>query len=159
MRTEAALDSLIRLHDTRRRLCWHGALLLLLGMLTGLVEAQFTNVRMGLAAHLEGIMNGILLLALAQAWPELRLGARAHALALRALLYGTYANFGFTTLSAIWGTIGLSPITADGLTAADPWKENLVLAGFISVGLAMLTAVGLILWGLRRREEPEDRTN
>ena len=137
--------------DSRRRLFFHGTLLLLIGMLTGLVEAQFTNVRMGLAAHLEGVMNGILLIALGAAWSEVRLGARAHAIALRTLLYGTYANWGFTTLAAIWGTVGLSPITAAGRTAVEPWKENLVLAGFVSVGLAMLTAVGLALWGLRAR--------
>ena len=172
-RIEAAVDSLIRLRDSipephlvdsatpdtmqdvKRRLCGHGALLLLLGMLTGLVEAQFTNVRMGLAAHLEGIMNGILLLALASAWPELRLRPRAHAVAYRTLLYGTYANWGFTTLSAIWGTVGLSPVTAEKLIAAGqsaaPWQENLVLAGFISVGAAMLTSVSLVLYGVARR--------
>lgn len=137
--------------DVRRRLFFHGALLLLIGMLTGLVEAQFTNVRMGLAAHLEGVMNGILLIAFGAAWVEVRLGVRAHAIAFRALLYGTYANWGFTTLAAVWGTIGLSPITAAGRAAAEPWKEHLVLAGFVSVGLTMLTAVGLVLWGLRRR--------
>lgn len=177
VRIEAAVDSLIRLRDSlppthermksatrapmqdaKRRLCWHGALLLLLGMLTGLVEAQFTNVRMGLAAHLEGIMNGILLLALASAWSEVRLGPRAHAVAYRTLLYGTYANWGFTTLSAIWGTVGLSPVTAEKLIAAGqsaaPWQENLVLAGFVSVGVAMLTSVSLILWGLRGAARP-----
>jgi len=34
------------------------------GVYTGLLEQRFTNVRMGLSAHLEGVMNGILLLAL-----------------------------------------------------------------------------------------------
>ena len=47
-----------------RRLMWHGVLLFLLGLLTGLVEQRFTNVRMGLAAHLEGLMNGTFLIAL-----------------------------------------------------------------------------------------------
>jgi len=141
--------------EARRRLFWHGTLLLLLGMLTGLVESQFANVRMGLAAHLEGIMNGILLLALGAAWSEVRLTPRASSAAFRLLLYGTYANWGFTTLSAIWGTIGLSPVTAEKLIAAGrsaaPWQENLVLAGFVSVGVAMLTSVSLVLYGLRRR--------
>ena len=39
---------------------WHGMLLFLLGLLTGFAEPHFGNVRMGLAAHLEGVMNGIL---------------------------------------------------------------------------------------------------
>jgi hydroxylaminobenzene mutase len=46
----------------KRRLMWHGMLLFLLGLITGLLEQRFTNVRMGLSAHLEGVMNGILLL-------------------------------------------------------------------------------------------------
>ena len=42
-----------------RRLMWHGMFLFLLGLITGLVEQHFTNIRMGLYAHLEGVMNGI----------------------------------------------------------------------------------------------------
>ncbi len=52
-------------------MAWHVALLL--GLITGLLEQRFTNVRMGLSAHLEGVMNGILLLALGAAWNEVQL--------------------------------------------------------------------------------------
>lgn len=69
--------------DTPRRLCWHGALLFLLGLATGLFVMKLENPRMGLAAHVEGVMNGILLLALGSAWTRLALGAA---------LYGAYAN-------------------------------------------------------------------
>jgi (hydroxyamino)benzene mutase len=48
--------------DRGRRLLWHG-LPLLLGLVTGLFAQQLTNPRMGLAAHLEGLMNGTFLLA------------------------------------------------------------------------------------------------
>lgn len=136
--------------DAKRRLLWSGMLLFLLGLLTGPVESEFSNVRMGLAAHLEGVMNGMLLLILGAVWQELRLGARAEAVAFRALLYGAFANWGFTTLSAMLGTVGLSPIAAAGREAAAPWQEHLVFAGLVSVGLAMIVAVGLMLWGLRR---------
>ena len=140
------------MNHTKRRLLWHGMFLFLLGLITGLVEAKFTNVRMGLAAHLEGVMNGMLLLILGAVWQELRLGARAQAAAFWTLLYGTYANWGFTTLSAVWGTVGLSPITAAGREAVEPWQENLVFAGFMSVGVAMLMATVMILWGFRSKD-------
>jgi hypothetical protein len=55
---------------TDRQLMWLGMLLFLLGLLTGLAEQHFTNVRMGLAAHLEGVMNGIFLVALGAIWTE-----------------------------------------------------------------------------------------
>ena len=59
------------MENAQRRLMWHGMFLFLLGLLTGFAEASFANVRMGLAAHLEGVMNGIFLLALASAWVKL----------------------------------------------------------------------------------------
>jgi hypothetical protein len=49
---------------TNRRLMWHGMFLFLLGLVTGFAEQNFANVRMGLAAHLEGVMNGTFLVAL-----------------------------------------------------------------------------------------------
>jgi len=61
--------------DSRRRLIWHGAFLFLLGLLTGLLETKFANVRMGLAAHLEGVMNGTFLIAVGAIWPEVTLSA------------------------------------------------------------------------------------
>jgi hypothetical protein len=66
---------------TRTVLMWLGMLLFLLGLLTGLAEQRFTNVRMGLAAHLEGVMNGIFLVALGAIWTEVRLPSPAKAMA------------------------------------------------------------------------------
>ncbi len=37
------------------------------------LEQHFANVRMGLAAHLEGLMNGILLIALGAIWKEVHM--------------------------------------------------------------------------------------
>lgn len=59
--------------ERRRRLLWHGMALFLAGLLTGLVEQQFANPRMGLAAHLEGVMNGAFLLVVGAVWQEVRL--------------------------------------------------------------------------------------
>lgn len=135
--------------DTPRRLCWHGALLFLLGLVTGLFVMQLENPRMGLAAHVEGVMNGILLLALGSAWPRLALGPRASRLALGAALYGAYANWAATTLAAAFGTAAMAPIAA-GAHRGAPWQEALVTAGFGSVAVAMLLAAGLLVYGFRR---------
>ncbi len=136
--------------DSKRRLLWHGMFLFLLGLLTGFVEHLFTNVRMGLAAHLEGVMNGILLVALGAIWAEVRLSARLARAAFWGALYGTYANWAVTTLAAILGTAALSPITGAG-QAAQPWQETTVTLGFLSVGIVITLTSILILWGLRRR--------
>ena len=123
--------------------------LFLLGLLTGLVEQQFSNPRMGLAAHLEGIMNGIFLVALGAVWMEVRLSPRLKAGAYWSTLYGTYVNWAITTLAAGFGAASLSPITGAGHSAL-PWQETVVMFGFITVGIAMIAASVLILWGLRR---------
>ena len=61
------------METANRRLMWHGMFLFLLGLITGFLEQHFTNVRMGLAAHLEGVMNGIFLLVLGATWPQVQL--------------------------------------------------------------------------------------
>jgi hydroxylaminobenzene mutase len=135
--------------DSKRRLLWHGMFLFLLGLLTGFVEQKFNNPRMGLAAHLEGVMNGTFLVALGAAWPEVRLSIRAKAAAYGGALYAAYANWAATTLAAIFGTAALSPITAAGYSAP-LWQERIVAFGFTSVGLVFVACSGLVLWGLRR---------
>jgi (hydroxyamino)benzene mutase len=134
---------------SRRRLLWHGMLLFLLGLFTGFVEQKFANVRMGLAAHLEGVMNGTLLLVLGAIWEEVRLPPRLKLATFWLVLYGTYANWATTTVAAVLGTAALSPLTGAG-HAADPWREGLVTFGFVTVGPVMVLSSLLVLWGLRR---------
>jgi hydroxylaminobenzene mutase len=132
-----------------RRLMFHGMCLFLLGLLTGFAEQHVANVRMGLAAHLEGVMNGTFLLALGAVWPNVKLAAPTSTIAFWLVLYGTYANWFITLLAAIFGTAALSPITGVGHSGL-PWQESLVTAGFMSVGIVIVLASGLVLWGLRK---------
>lgn len=135
--------------DAKRRLLWHGMFLFLLGLLTGLVEQKFRNVRMGLAAHLEGVMNGIFLLALGAIFGELKLSARASAAAFWTALVGTYGNWATVTLAAILGASSLSLITGAGHRAL-PWQEGLVTAGFLTIGVAIIACSVIVMRGLRR---------
>jgi (hydroxyamino)benzene mutase len=134
--------------EYRRRLLFHGMALFLIGLFTGLAEPHFVNVRMALAAHLEGVMNGIFLLAVGAIWNEVRLSSRSSSLAYWTLLGGTYGNWAVTTTAAALGTAALSPITAAGQRAAE-WQETLVTAGFVLIGSAILVASLVLLWGLR----------
>jgi hydroxylaminobenzene mutase len=127
---------------------WHGMLLFLLGLITGLVEQHFTNVRMGLSAHLEGVMNGILLLALGGAWNEVRLPHPVKVTAYGTALYGTYVNWLVTSIGATFGTAASSPITSAGHNGL-PWQESVVAMGFLSVAITIIAASILVLWGLR----------
>jgi (hydroxyamino)benzene mutase len=136
-----------------RRLMFHGMVLFLLGLGTGFAEQHFANVRMGLAAHLEGLMNGIFLIALGAIWHEVRLPSPAASVVFWITLYGTYGNWLFTTLAAVFGTAALSPITGAGHSGL-PWQESLVTIGFLTVGITMVLSSVVVLWGLRTRVLP-----
>ena len=137
------------MEGTNRRLMFHGMCLFVLGLLTGFAEQHFTNVRMGLAAHLEGLMNGTFLIALGAIWPHVRLSQVTATVAYWTVLYGTYVNWLITMLAAIFGTAALSPVTGVGHSGL-PWQESLVTAGFMSVGISIVIASLLVLWGLRK---------
>jgi hydroxylaminobenzene mutase len=138
------------MEDGKRRLMWHGMFLFLLGLLTGFLETKFVNPRMGLAAHLEGVMNGIFLLALGAAWAEVRLSPRLKLGAYWTALYGAYVNWAAVVLAPILGTAALSPITSAGHSGL-PWQETLVTISLMSVGIVIIVSTVLVLWGLRKK--------
>ncbi|HVN28590.1 MAG TPA: hypothetical protein VMT64_08900 [Candidatus Binataceae bacterium] len=133
--------------DQARRLLWHGVLLFLLGLLTGLAIPIINNHRMGLSAHLEALLNGILLLALGCLWPQLRLSERAAGAAFGLALYGTYANWFFTLLGAILGTKALTPQAGAGFTAST-LSEIVVGIGLVSLATGMVIVSVILLIGL-----------
>ena len=94
-------------------------------------------------------MNGTFLLAVGAIWSEVKLTSRAGTAAYWSLISGTYGNWAVTTLAAILGTAALSPITGAGQSAPQ-WQESPVTAGFVAIGLAIISAALLLLWGLRR---------
>jgi len=132
-----------------RRLLWHGLLLFLLGLLTGLVVSRLPNPRMGLSAHLEGVMNGLFVAILGLMWHRLTLSSRGATALFWLVLYGTYTNWASTLLAAAFATNRNTPIAGAGFGGL-PWQENLVDFGLISVSIAMVSATVLALWGLRR---------
>jgi len=138
------------MQNTNRSLVWHGMCLFLIGLLTGFAETHFANLRMGLAAHLEGVMNGTFLVALGAAWHEVRLSPSTKAVAYGTALYGTYGNWLVTTLAATFGTAALSPITGAG-HSGQPWQESLVTIGFLTVGITIVASSVLVLWGVRAK--------
>jgi hydroxylaminobenzene mutase len=141
------------MEGANRRLMWHGMCLFLVGLVTGFAEQRFANMRMGLAAHLEGVMNGTFLVALGAVWTDVRLSPPAKAVAYWTALCGTYGNWLVTTLAAVFGTAALSPITASGHSGL-PWQESLVTAGFLTIGIAIIASSVFVLWGLRAKALP-----
>jgi hydroxylaminobenzene mutase len=134
----------------QERLMQLGALLFLLGLVSGLFTGAMANPRMGLSAHMEGVINGIFLIALGAIWGRVHLGRIAEGVAFWAFVFGTATNWLVTLLAALWGTGRMTPIAAPGLEGAE-WQETIVNAGLTALTLAMLTAGALLVIGLLRR--------
>ncbi len=131
------------------RLLQLGVVLFLLGLLTGFVTPMMENPRMGLASHVQGVINGMLLVLLGLLWSRLLLGRMALLVLFWLALYGTFANWLATLLAAWWGAGRLMPIAAAGFEGT-PGQEAVVAFLLLSLSLALVAACALLLWGLRR---------
>ncbi len=91
----------VTLTDAKRRLLWHGMLIVGLGSLTGSVVPVLSNPRMGVAAHVGGLMSGMLLLLVGLIWGEIRLLASAG-------FVGRLGSFDEHPLAIIPGVAGIN---------------------------------------------------
>ncbi|BDG04174.1 hypothetical protein [Anaeromyxobacter oryzae] len=138
------------MRDHARSLVRLGMTLFLVGLLTGLAIQPMVNPRAGLAAHLEGVLNGIFVIVVGLAWKELGLGERAARITFALLVFGTWANWATTTAIGILGTSKATPIAGAGHSGT-PLAENAVLAMLALVTVAMVAACGTMAFRLWRR--------
>lgn len=136
-------------HRRRRQLAFHGAIAIVLGLLAGfpfgfvLLEQMAGDVRAWRMAHLEGVMNGLLLWAAAGLGAALRLGDGAQRTLTWSLVVTAYGNTVASILAAAAGVRGLAP----GGTIAN----TTVYLLFMIALLAVFVAVGLVATGARER--------
>jgi (hydroxyamino)benzene mutase len=123
-----------------------GVLLFLFGLIIGLFIPILTNQRMGLTAHLEGVMNGMFLVLLGLLWNKVNVKAIWLSTAFWLMLYSSFANFVAVTLAAITGAGKMMPI-AGGKEGA-PGIEGVISFLLISLALAALAACSIVLTGL-----------
>ncbi len=138
--------------QTSRQLKMLGMVLFLLGLVTGLAVMNTKNPRMGLSAHLEGVMNGTFLVVAGFVWNELKISAGLKKVLFWTLLYGTFVNWLFTLLAAVLGTSKTTPLAGAGY-AGTALQENIVTAGLVSLALAIIFSLVVIIYGLRGKQE------
>lgn len=144
----------MEMNEATRRLCWHGMLLFLLGLVTGAAIPLFENSRMGLSAHLAGVQNGMVLVLLGFLWSRLSLGAGAARAAFGLGIVSMYGIWLALLLAAAFGTSRATPIAGAGYEGA-AWQEWLVTGLLYAGSGAIIAAVLLVLRGLRRPAHPE----
>jgi (hydroxyamino)benzene mutase len=138
----------------QHRLIQAGALLFLLGLLTGFAVPATAAPRLALSGHLEGVMNGMVLILAGLIWPRLQLSQKSQRLTSGLLLYGTYVNWFTLLLASLWAAGAEMMPIAGGTATGTPVQEALVKFGLISLSVAMVAAFALILWGLRKPPTP-----
>lgn len=137
--------------NTAHRLLQLGIALFLIGLLIGFAVPAMANPRMGLASHLEGVMNGIFLVTLGLVWPRLVLSPKLLSVTFWLAIFGTFANVTATLLAAIWGAGGhMMPLAAPGRMGTSV-QEGVVKVLLITLSLAMVATCVLVLVGLRRK--------
>jgi len=134
--------------NVNRKLIRAGFLLVLLGLITGLAVQLFQNPRMGLSAHLEGVLNGLLLVLVGLTWPYFSLPGKRARLLEGLVLYAAFVNWGATSLAAAWGTSRLTPLAGAGYSGA-AWQELVSAVLGISIVLSAISALGLAVYSLR----------
>jgi hypothetical protein len=133
----------------------HGALVFLVGMLAGFAftfvlvpELSMQrapipgDVRGWRMAHLEGILNGLLLIAVAAVGDRLRLGARAQQVVAWGLIFTAWGNMIASLIGPLFG--------GRGLTFGGGVANSLMYVLFLAAVVAVLVAMWLVVVGALR---------
>ena len=138
------------MHEARRRqLAFHGAVAILLGLVAGfpfafvILGQMDGDLRAWRMAHLEGVLNGMLLWAAAGIGSVLSLGEGTQRILVWALVVTAYGNSLASILGAATGQRGLAP--------GGNLANMTVYVGFVAAVVAIFVAVGAVAAGARRR--------
>jgi len=144
------MNTLDNWDKAERLLIFAGIWLFLAGLITGFAIPAMENPRVGLASHLEGVLNGVFLIALGAVWKRIGLVGRAHTVALGLVVFGAIANWLATLLAGIWGTGAMMSIAAAGRSGS-ALQEIIVASLLFTLSLAMVAACGVFLFGSRKK--------
>jgi len=135
--------------DAERRLLFRqGALLLLVSALLGIVvAAQAPHPQKWMAAHVAGMMTGLLIIGFGALWPEVRLDTGPRRWAVRLGLVAAWLGVVANVFSAIVNLPG--PATDPGGQPAAPWHLPVLLAMLAIIVPSTLISFFLVWRGLR----------
>ena len=125
-------------------LSFMGALLFMLGLLTGFGIPKFRSPRIGVSAHLDAIESGLGLIAFGLLLLHLRISTGWASLIGHTMWISLYVLWIGLLAGAVFGTGKSIPIAGAGLVAK-PWQENTAVA-LISLGsIGAVFAIGALL--------------
>jgi hypothetical protein len=131
----------------RASLIFHGAIVIILGLLAGFPYALVLQGQMAgeprawSMAHLEGVLNGLLCLGAAGAFGKLALSAGQMRVMTWSFILMAYGNAVASVIGAVTGQRGLE--------LAGPMSNMIVFALFMIAVVLVLIALGLLAYGSR----------
>lgn len=128
-------------------LSFMGALLFLLGLLTGFGIPIFRSPRIGVSAHLDAIESGLGLIAFGLLIPHLTISLGWASLIGHTMWISLYVLWLGLLFGAVWGTGQTIPIAGAGVSA-EPWQENAArsLISLGSLGSVLAIVALLVQW-------------
>ena len=128
------------------KLLFFGVMLFFLGLVVGLFIPMMANPRMGLSSHLEGVLNGIFLIALGLIWDKLELSKGWLSATYWLSLFGTFANWFAVLTAAVFNSGKMMPLAAG--KEGNPAAEGIVTFLLVTLSIAMLATCIMAMTGL-----------
>jgi hydroxylaminobenzene mutase len=124
-----------------------GLLLFLCALLVGILIPRFGIPRLGLSAHLLGLLQGMFLIVVSLVWPGLSFGRTASWVAFWLLIYGCLSAWLANILAGVWSAgSALLPLAA-GSARGSMLEEAIIAIGLRSAAVALLAALAMLIWG------------
>lgn len=136
--------------EQSRRLLRFGVVLVLLALLIGLAIPALAVPRLGVAAHVNGVVGGLALIVLGLLWPHLRLGSKALGAAFWLAVYSFFVATLMPLLGGAWAAGATMLPLAAGAARGTAMQEAILSAGLITAGIAVFVLFVLLYQGLRR---------
>lgn len=131
-----------------RSIIRHGFVLILLALLAGFAVPAMKVPRLGLSAHVIGLISGLLLIAVGLVWQRLRLSDKIKNVLYWMWLVVAYGNWLGTLIAAIAGGSQLMPIAGNN-AMPEPILDVLITTIIGIVSLLSISALAATIWGLR----------
>jgi len=119
-----------------------GSLLLLCGLTLGGIIPLFTNPRLALSAHNQGIIAGAFLMLMGLVWPY-AIFRRINSVAISVfLMIGTYLIWIGILVGSVLGTSRVTPIAGEGFVGSN--GQEIAVACILMVG-SVMTIFGMLV--------------
>jgi hydroxylaminobenzene mutase len=124
-----------------------GIILFALSLLNGFMIQAVAIPRLGLSAHLIGLIGASFLIGIGSYWPRLNLGIKLSRIGMLLVVYSFWSGWAVYFFAAASGAGKMFPI-ASGNQSGAPFVEGLISLAMMSFALAFFVSIGIIIRGL-----------